>query len=194
MVVRGVGPEPTSNCGHVGPAGWWTDAAGYVGYAHKVEAHGLHHLSHFDFPGGNASMDSDTWAEMAMEERLLANITAYLDLERRLIQVLEEQADSLLQGEGALHSGLHSILRQVSALRSQLEHLGTTVGLKKPLDEDLDVLDAASGGAFERKVRGFHVLKQLANWTVRSIRDVRKLQVERGNRALGAAASAESSQ
>ncbi|KAG8550354.1 hypothetical protein GDO81_026446 [Engystomops pustulosus] len=156
-----------------------------------VEAHELHDLTQFEFAGGNASMDSDTWAEMAMEERLLANITAYLDLERRLIRVLEEQGDSLLQGDdGALHSGLHSILRQVSALRSQLEHLGTTVGLQKELEEeDKDEVDKVSGGIFERKVRGYHVLRELGIWAVRSIRDLRKLQRERGNLAIGAETS-----
>ncbi|KAM3914114.1 ciliary neurotrophic factor [Leptodactylus fuscus] len=159
-----------------------------------VEAHGLHSLTNFDFAGGNASMDSDTWAEMAMEERLLSNITAYLDLERRLIHVIEEQGDNLLQGEGDLHGGLHSILRQVSALRSQLEHLGTTMGLKKELDEDIDEVDRASGGIFEKKVRGYHVLRELAIWAVRSIRDLRKLQRERGNLAIRAESSTETSE
>lgn len=136
-------------------------------------------------------MDSDTWAEMAMEERLLANITAYLDLERRLMRVIEEQGDNLLQGEGELHSGLHGILRQVSALRSQLVHLGTTVGLKKELDED--EVDRSSGGAFETKIRGYHVLRELATWAVRSVRDVRKLQRESGNPAIRAETSSETS-
>ncbi|XP_075698004.1 ciliary neurotrophic factor [Rhinoderma darwinii] len=156
-----------------------------------VEEHGLHNLTHFDFPGGNASMDSDTWVEMAMEERLLANITAYLDFEKRLMRVIEEQGDSLLQGEGVLHSGLHNVLRQVSVLRSQLEHLGTTMGLKKELDEDIDEVDRASGGVFEKKVRGYHVLRELAIWALRSVRDLRKLQRERDNMAIRAETSTE---
>ncbi|XP_069609074.1 ciliary neurotrophic factor-like [Ranitomeya imitator] len=151
-----------------------------------VEAHGLHRLTHYDLPGGNSSVDSATWTEMAMEERLLANITTYLEFERRLIRVIEEQGDSLLQGEGALHSGLHSILAQVSALRSQLEQLGTEMGLKKEFEEEIDEMDSASGGAFDRKVRGYHVLRELAIWAVRSIRDLRKLQRERGNLVIKA--------
>ncbi|KAM4033057.1 ciliary neurotrophic factor isoform 2-T2 [Anomaloglossus baeobatrachus] len=159
-----------------------------------VEAHGLHSLTHYDLPGGNSSMDSATWAEMAMEERLLANITAYFDFERRLMSVIEEQGDSLLQGEDDLHSSLHSILAQVSALRSQLEYLGTEMGLEKTLEEGVDEMDSAVGGIFDRKVRGYHVLRELAIWAVRSIRDLRKLHRERGNLAIKTVRSTETSE
>ncbi|XP_056387137.1 ciliary neurotrophic factor [Hyla sarda] len=159
-----------------------------------VEAHGLHNLTHFDFPGGNASMDSDMWAEMTMEERLRSNITAYLDFERRLMQVIEEQGDNLLQREGTLHSGLRGILRQVSALRCHLEHLGTTMGLEKELGKGIDEVDRSSGGVFERKVRGYHVLRDLEVWALRSVRDIRKLQREKGNLAIRAETSTETSE
>ncbi|XP_069836908.1 ciliary neurotrophic factor [Dendropsophus ebraccatus] len=158
-----------------------------------VETHGLHRLAEEDVPEGNAPVDPDTWAKMTMEERVLSNITAYLDFEKRLMQVIKEQVNSLLQEEGALHSRLDSMQRQVSALRSQLEHLGTIMGFKKELDEDLDEVDRLPGGVFERKVRGYHILKQLEMWAMRSIRDFRKLHREVRNLAIRAGNSTESS-
>ncbi|XP_018424477.1 PREDICTED: ciliary neurotrophic factor [Nanorana parkeri] len=143
-----------------------------------LETHGFHDLPHFDIHGGSASMGSDSWMKMAMEERLLANITAYIKLERRLTQVIEEQAESLLQGEGDLHGGLQNLMEQVSSLRAQLEYLGTTIGVKMESDEGTDEFDGESGSMFERKVRGYHVLRELSMWAVRSVRDVRKLQRE----------------
>lgn len=113
-----------------------------------------------------------------MEERLLANITAYIKLERRLMQVIEEQAESLLHTDGDLHGGLQNLLEQVSALRAQLVYLGTTVGLTMESDEGTDEVDGKSGGVYERKVRGYHVLSDLYVWALRSVRDVRKLQKE----------------
>ncbi|CAI9535618.1 unnamed protein product [Staurois parvus] len=143
-----------------------------------LEAHGFDSLPHFDLQGGSASMSSEGWMEMAMEERLLANITAYIKLERRLMQVIEEQAESLLHGERDLHGGLQNLLEQVTALRTQLEHLGTTMGLSMESDEGIDEVDRESGTMFERKVRGYHVLRELSMWAVRSVRDLRKLQRE----------------
>ncbi|XP_072280512.1 ciliary neurotrophic factor [Pyxicephalus adspersus] len=143
------------------------------------ETHGFHSLPHFNIRGGSASMDLDSWMEMAMEERLLANITAYIKLERQLMKVIEEQTESLLHGEKDLHGGLHNLLQQVTTLRAQLEQLGTTMGLKIESEEGIDEVDSESGSMFERKVRGYHVLRELSMWTVRSVRDLQKLQREK---------------
>ncbi|XP_073453165.1 ciliary neurotrophic factor [Aquarana catesbeiana] len=142
-----------------------------------LEAHGLDSLSHFDLHG-SASMSSECWMNMAMEERMLANITAYIKLERRLMKVIEEQAESLLHEKRDLHGGLQNLLEQVTALRAQLENLGTTMGLSIESDEGIDEVDRNSVPMFERKVRGYHVLRDLSTWAVRSVRDLRKLQKE----------------
>lgn len=123
-------------------------------------------------------MGSNSWMEMAMEERLLANITAYIKLERRLMQVVEEQAENLLYAERDLHGGLHDLLEQVTALRAQLEYLGTSMGLQMESAEGTDEVDRESESMFERKVRGYHVLRELSMWAMRSVRDFRKLQRE----------------
>ncbi|XP_075073381.1 ciliary neurotrophic factor [Mixophyes fleayi] len=159
-----------------------------------VEAHGFSNLTHFDLPGGSATMGSDSWTEMATEDRLLANITAYLVMEKQLMQVIEEQGESLLQGESGLHEGLQSMLRQVSALRAQLEHLGATMGLKKEWAGETDEVDSSSGSMFERKVRGYHLLNELSVWAVRSVRDLRKLQREREQLVTKGEASTEKSE
>lgn len=143
-----------------------------------LEAHGLDSLPHFDPHGGSASMSSEIWMNMAMENRMLANISAYINMEQRLMKVIEEQAESLLHGERDLHEGLQNLLEQVTALRAQLENLGTTMGLSIESDEGIDEVDRNSVPMYERKVRGYHVLRDLSTWAVRSVRDLRKLQKE----------------
>ncbi|KAM9324244.1 ciliary neurotrophic factor [Gastrophryne carolinensis] len=123
-------------------------------------------------------MGSDDWMEMAMEERMVANIGAYIKLERRLMQVIEEQAEHLLHEKGELHEALQNLLKQVMALRLQLEYLGANMGLNMSSEEGIDDVDTASGGIFEKKVKGYHVLRELSVWAVRSVRDLRKLQKE----------------
>ncbi|XP_063814559.1 ciliary neurotrophic factor-like isoform X2 [Pseudophryne corroboree] len=158
----------------------------------EVETHGFNNMN-FDPPGGSATMGSGSWAEMATEERLLANISAYMVLEKQLMQVIAEQGESLLEEESDLHEGLRGMLMKVSALRAQLEHLGGTMGLKECAG-DTDEVDRPSGSVFEMKVRGYHLLNELSVWAVRSLRDLRKLQREREKLVSQAEASAESSE
>ncbi|XP_068111680.1 ciliary neurotrophic factor [Hyperolius riggenbachi] len=145
-----------------------------------VEAHGI---PHFDVPGGSASIGSANWLELAMEERLLANISAYINLEKRLMQVITDQAESLIHEESELHGGLLNLLENVTALRTQLEYLGATMGLTSESLNGTDDVDNGSGGLFEMKVRGYHVLAELSVWALRSVRDLRKLKNEQKNLA-----------
>ncbi|MEE6526773.1 hypothetical protein FKM82_027626 [Ascaphus truei] len=142
-----------------------------------VLAQGFDTLILSDIPGESVSVDIHSWREMAAGERLLANLTAFLALERQLERVSEEQTERLTPGERALHVGLRDMLGQVSALRGQLEQLGATLGLREGWK--LEIGEGEEESVFERKVRGYRVLRELSGWAVRGVRDLRKIKRER---------------
>uniref|UniRef100_A0A8C5WG26 Ciliary neurotrophic factor n=1 Tax=Leptobrachium leishanense TaxID=445787 RepID=A0A8C5WG26_9ANUR len=132
-----------------------------------------------DFSRESASVEIGNWTEMAAEERLIANLSAFLELERQLKRVVEEQKDLLHPREHVFHGDLHSLLGQVGALREHLEQIGSILGLCDQWSSDITEVGATGGSMFEKKVRGYKVLRDLSVWSVRSVRDLRKLQRER---------------
>ncbi|KAM8924429.1 ciliary neurotrophic factor [Pelodytes ibericus] len=136
-------------------------------------------FDNFDMPRESASMEVGDWAEMAPEERLLANLTAFLTLERQLQRVVEDQKELLHPRENFLHGGLRTLLGQVAALREQLEEIAVSLGMLKEWSSDIDEVEGEESSIFERKVRGYRVLRELSVWAVRSVRDLRKLKRER---------------
>ncbi|XP_063290862.1 ciliary neurotrophic factor isoform X1 [Pelobates fuscus] len=136
-------------------------------------------FANLDIPRESASMDVVNWTEMTAEQRLLANLSAFLELERRLERVIEEQKELLHPQEHVLHGDLHNMLGQVAALREQLEQIGEIFGLNRGNSSDTDGMGVVGGSVFDKKVRGYKVLRELSVWSIRSVRDILKIQRER---------------
>ncbi|XP_053547663.1 ciliary neurotrophic factor [Bombina bombina] len=144
-----------------------------------MQVHGFDFLLLTDISEDSASTNAVTWLGMTTAERLKHNITAYLALEKKLERVVGEQAQLLSPRETDLHGNLHSMLQQVSALRGQLEQMGTILGSSEESTTDTDEVEGADGRVFEVKLRGYKVLTELNVWVVRSVKDVRKIRRER---------------
>uniref|UniRef100_A0A6I8T1Q4 Uncharacterized protein n=2 Tax=Xenopus tropicalis TaxID=8364 RepID=A0A6I8T1Q4_XENTR len=131
-------------------------------------------LKLFDDPTDSASTDIEKWIHMAEDERLLLNLNAFLDLERKLERMVEQHSNRTYSTEDGLFGGLQDVLAQVAALKGQMAQIGVFMGLS--IDTTPNTEDVKSkGDEFDEKVEGYRVLKELSFWIIRSVRDMRKL-------------------
>ncbi|NXF73009.1 CNTF factor, partial [Sclerurus mexicanus] len=122
----------------------------------------------------------ERWDEQTATQRLLENLAAYRAFRALLAQMLEEHREQLGEADAALGRALAAVLLQVSAFAYHLEELLRLESRGAPGEED-EGEEEADGpppqprGLFEQKLRGLGVLRELAQWAVRSARDLRQL-------------------
>ncbi|KAM6073741.1 ciliary neurotrophic factor [Chlamydotis macqueenii] len=117
----------------------------------------------------------ERWDEQTGTQRLLENLAAYRAFRALLAQMLEEQQEQLGEADAALGPALAAVLLQVSAFAYHLEELLQLESRGPPSEEGAAAPPLSHLGLFERKLRGLGVLRELAQWAVRSARDLRQL-------------------
>ncbi|XP_036240620.1 ciliary neurotrophic factor [Molothrus ater] len=123
----------------------------------------------------------ERWDEQTGTQRLLENLAAYRAFRALLAQMLEEQREQLGEADTGLGRALAAVLLQVSAFAYHLEELLRLESRGIPGEEG-DEEEEEDGppppprlSLFEQKLRGLGVLRELAQWAVRSVRDLRQL-------------------
>ncbi|XP_066407781.1 ciliary neurotrophic factor [Molothrus aeneus] len=123
----------------------------------------------------------ERWDEQTGTQRLLENLAAYRAFRALLAQMLEEQREQLGEADAGLGRALAAVLLQVSAFAYHLEELLRLESRGIPGEEG-DEEEEEDGppppprlSLFEQKLRGLGVLRELAQWAVRSVRDLRQL-------------------
>ncbi|NXI44740.1 CNTF factor, partial [Galbula dea] len=140
-----------------------------------VERQGLDASSSVAAVEGVPAAAAERWDEQTGTQRLLENLAAYRAFRVLLAQMLEEQQEQLGEADAALGQALAAVLLQVSAFAYHLEEL-LRLERRGPFSEEVAVPPPPSNlGLFERKLRGLGVLRELAQWAVRSSRDLRQL-------------------
>ncbi|KAM7019599.1 ciliary neurotrophic factor [Passerculus sandwichensis] len=122
----------------------------------------------------------ERWDEQTGTQRLLENLAAYRAFRTLLAQMLEEQREQLGEADAGLGRALAAVLLQVSAFAYHLEELLRLESRGVPGEEgDEEEEDGPPPpprlSLFEQKLRGLGVLRELAQWAVRSVRDLRQL-------------------
>ncbi|NWU90162.1 CNTF factor, partial [Upupa epops] len=118
---------------------------------------------------------AEHWDEQTGTQRLLENLSAYRAFRSLLAQMLEEQREQLGEADAPLGQALAAVLLQVSAFTYHLEELLQLVSPGPPSEEGPGPPLPSHLSLFERKLRGLGVLRELAQWAVRSARDLRQL-------------------
>ncbi|NXM56941.1 CNTF factor, partial [Illadopsis cleaveri] len=122
----------------------------------------------------------ERWDEQTGTQRLLENLAAYRAFRALLAQMLEEQREQLGEADAGLGRALAAVLLQVSAFAYHLEELlrlesrGIPGNAEEEEEED-GPPPPPRLSLFEQKLRGLGVLRELAQWAVRSVRDLRQL-------------------
>nr|XP_054490789.1 ciliary neurotrophic factor [Agelaius phoeniceus] len=124
----------------------------------------------------------ERWDEQTGTQRLLENLAAYRAFRTLLAQMLEEQREQLGEADAGLGRALAAVLLQVSAFAYHLEELLRLESRGIPGEEGDEEEEEEDGppppprlSLFEQKLRGLGVLRELAQWAVRSVRDLRQL-------------------
>ncbi|XP_048342932.1 ciliary neurotrophic factor [Sphaerodactylus townsendi] len=138
-----------------------------------VEKQGLDKNFSLDSLDGVPTASTEQWSEISDAERLRDNLKAYWAFQILLNEILEEQRSSLSPNDLDFHESIQSVLLQVSALAYQLEELMVILEHSVPTKERSR--EARERGLFEKKLRGMKVLQELAQWSVRSVRDLHQL-------------------
>uniref|UniRef100_A0A8C3GLP7 Ciliary neurotrophic factor n=1 Tax=Cairina moschata TaxID=8855 RepID=A0A8C3GLP7_CAIMO len=118
---------------------------------------------------------AEHWSEQTGTQRLLDNLAAYRAFRALLAQMLEEQREQLGDADAALGRALAAVLLQVSAFAYHLEELLELESRGPPGDDGDGPPAPPRLSLFEQKLRGLGVLRELAQWAVRSVRDLRQL-------------------
>ncbi|NWW02340.1 CNTF factor, partial [Oreocharis arfaki] len=122
----------------------------------------------------------ERWDEQTGTQRLLENLAAYRAFRALLAQMLEEQREQLGEADAGLGRALAAVLLQVSAFAYHLEELLRLESRGIPGEEEEEEEEDGPPppprlSLFEQKLRGLGVLRELAQWAVRSARDLRQL-------------------
>ncbi|KAM4848700.1 ciliary neurotrophic factor [Urocitellus parryii] len=138
-----------------------------------VKHQGLNKNVNLDSVDGVPVASTDQWSELTEAERLQENLQAYRTFHVMLARLLEDQQVHFTPTQGDFHQAIHTILLQVSAFTYQLEELMVLLEHKIPPNESDGMPVVGDGGLFEKKLWGLKVLRELSQWTVRSIHDLR---------------------
>ncbi|NXL81620.1 CNTF factor, partial [Leptocoma aspasia] len=119
----------------------------------------------------------ERWDEQTGTQRLLENLAAYRAFRALLAQMLEEQREQLGEADAGLGRALAAVLLQVSAFAYHLEELLRleSRGIPGEEEEEDGPPPPPRLSLFEQKLRGLGVLRELAQWALRSVRDLRQL-------------------
>ena len=140
----------------------------------QMKHQGLNENINLDSVDGVPVASTDRWSELTEAERLQDNLQAYRAFHVMLARLLEDQQVHFTPAEGDFHQAIHTLLLQVAAFAYQLEELMMLLEHKIPPNEaDGMPTVVGDGGLFEKKLWGLKVLRELSQWTVRSIRDLR---------------------
>ncbi|KAM6159804.1 ciliary neurotrophic factor [Erethizon dorsatum] len=137
-----------------------------------VKHQGLNENISLDSVDGVPLASTGQWSELTEAERLQENLRAYRTFRVLLAQLLEDQRVHFTPTESDFHQAIHALGLQVSAFAYQLEELMVLLEHKIPPNE-ADGMPAGDGGLFEKKLWGLKVLRELSQWTARSIHDLR---------------------
>ncbi|KAF1480687.1 Ciliary neurotrophic factor, partial [Pygoscelis antarcticus] len=140
-----------------------------------VERQGLDASASVAAVEGVPAAAAERWDEQTGTQRLLDNLAAYRAFRALLAQMLEEQREQLGEADAALGRALAAVLLQVSAFAYHLEELLRLESRGPPSEEGAGPPPPPHLSLFERKLRGLGVLRELAQWAVRSARDLRQL-------------------
>ncbi|NXD83616.1 CNTF factor, partial [Halcyon senegalensis] len=140
-----------------------------------VERQGLDASASVAAVEGVPAAATEHWDEQTGTQRLLENLAAYRAFRTLLAQMLEDQQEQLGEADAALGQALAAVLLQVSAFAYHLEELLRLESLGPPSEEAAGPTSLSDLSLFERKLRGLGVLRELAQWAVRSARDLRQL-------------------
>ncbi|XP_042294253.1 ciliary neurotrophic factor [Sceloporus undulatus] len=140
-----------------------------------AEKQGLDTNFSLDSIDGVPVADTEHWSEISDAERLGINLKAYWAFEILLDEILEEQRSNLTPTDDDFHKSIQSVMLQVSALAYQLEELMVILNHNVPTRELEGTRGTGKHGLFEKKMRGMKVLQELAQWTVRSVRDLHQV-------------------
>ncbi|NXX81644.1 CNTF factor, partial [Urocolius indicus] len=140
-----------------------------------VERQGLDASASVAAVEGLPTAAAERWDEQTGTQRLLENLSAYRTFRTLLAQMLEEQREQLGEAEAALGRALAAVLLQVSAFAYHLEEMLRLESRGPPSEEGAGAPPLPHLSLFERKLRGLGVLRELAQWAVRSVRDLRQL-------------------
>lgn len=138
----------------------------------QVKHQGLNKDVSLDSVIGVPTASAARWGELSEAERLQENLRAYRTFHILLGRLLEDQRVHFTPAEGDFHQAIHTLGLQVSAFTYQLEELMALLEHKVPPNEAHE-MPVGDGGLFEKKLWGLKVLQELAQWTVRSIHDLR---------------------
>lgn len=141
----------------------------------QVERQGLDASASVAVVEGVPMAAVEHWDEQTGTQRLLENLAAYRAFRALLAQMLEEQREQLGEADAALGRALAAVLLQVSAFAYHLEELLQLESRGPPSEEGAGPPPPSHLGLFERKLWGLGVLRELAQWAVRSARDLRQL-------------------
>ncbi|XP_006033490.1 ciliary neurotrophic factor [Alligator sinensis] len=138
-----------------------------------VERQGLDKNISLDGVDSMPTAAVEHWSELTEAERLGNNLKAYRIFQTLLAEVLEDQRTHLTPTDTNFHESIQSVMLQVSALASQLEELLMLLEHSVPAREEVEgTADSTSRSMFEKKLRGLKVLQELAQWSVRSVKDL----------------------
>ncbi|XP_034618055.1 ciliary neurotrophic factor [Trachemys scripta elegans] len=140
-----------------------------------VERQGLDRTIGLDSVDGVPVAAVEQGSELTVAEQLGANLQAYRAFQALLGEVLEEQRSHLTPLDTDFHASIQAVLLQVAALAYQLEELLALLGHSRPAWEAAGPEAPGRHSLFEMKLRGLKVLQELAHWTVRSVRDLRRV-------------------
>nr|XP_025970124.1 ciliary neurotrophic factor [Dromaius novaehollandiae] len=155
-----------------------------------VERQGLDASASVAALDGVPAAAAERWGEQTESQRLLDNLAAYRAFRALLTEMLEEQREQAAPADAALREALAAVLLQVSAFAYHLEELLRLESRGPPGEEGAGPPAGPRLGLFERKLRGLGVLRELAQWAVRSTRDLRQLAKPGPGGGGGAAAPA----
>ncbi|XP_069484962.1 ciliary neurotrophic factor isoform X2 [Ambystoma mexicanum] len=143
-------------------------------HALTVESQGLDSDMDMDSVDGIPTASTEQWAGLAEAERLELNVKAYRSFQDLLSELLEDQQQHLTPSFTDFHKDIHAALLYVTTFSNQMEELMVALEHAVP-EQPTGTKGAEASSLFQKKLKGYKVLLELSQWTLRSIRDLRHL-------------------
>lgn len=153
----------------------------FCGGPERMKHQGLNGNVNLDSLEGVPTASSRRWSELTEAERLQENLQAYRAFHGLLARLLEDQRAHFTPAEDDFHQAIRTVLLQVAAFAYQQEELMALLEHRVPPREaGGPPPHAGEAGLFEKKLWGLKVLRELSQWTVRSVRDLRAISRQSG--------------